>query len=75
MSLNTPWARDLPRIANKGISQSESGRSCKPPTPERVNNSEKLPYNREHEGETCYSFRRVVRENRAHCLRARLRPR
>src|SRR4030095_9976783 len=27
-----------------------------------------IPYNREVDGETCYSFRRMLRENRAHCL-------
>lgn len=27
-----------------------------------------IPYNRELDGETCYSFRRALKENRAHCL-------
>jgi hypothetical protein len=31
-----------------------------------------IPYNREAEGETCLSFRGVVRQNRAHCLEAAL---
>ena len=31
-----------------------------------------IPYNRELNGETCYSFRRVMRENRAHCLEGAL---
>jgi hypothetical protein len=29
-----------------------------------------IPYNREHGGPTCRSFRNVIRENRAHCLEA-----
>jgi hypothetical protein len=41
--------------------------SCR--TPERVQRFlRSIPYNRELDGETCYSFRRVVLENRAHCL-------
>jgi hypothetical protein len=31
-----------------------------------------IPYNREPEGATCFSFRRVIRENRAHCLEGAL---
>jgi hypothetical protein len=31
-----------------------------------------LPYNREPEGPTCYSFRRALRERRAHCLEGAL---
>ncbi|HKQ09412.1 MAG TPA: hypothetical protein VJ464_30090 [Blastocatellia bacterium] len=31
-----------------------------------------IPYNREPEGATCFSFRRVLRENRAHCLEGAL---
>src|SRR5947208_15048428 len=42
-------------------------------TPERVQQFLRtLPYNREVDGETCYSFRRVIRENRAHCLEGAL---
>src|SRR5260370_550214 len=42
-------------------------------TPERVQQFlRRLPYNREHDGGTCYSFRRVIRENRAHCLEGAL---
>jgi hypothetical protein len=38
-------------------------------TPERVQQYLRtIPYNRELKGETSYSFRRVVRENKAHCL-------
>jgi hypothetical protein len=31
-----------------------------------------IPYNREPEGGTCFSFRRVIHENRAHCLEGAL---
>jgi hypothetical protein len=31
-----------------------------------------IPYNREHNGSTCFSFRRVLRDNRAHCLEGAL---
>lgn len=31
-----------------------------------------IPYNRELDGETCYSFRRLMQENRAHCLESAL---
>ncbi|MEK6323887.1 MAG: hypothetical protein AABN33_19760 [Acidobacteriota bacterium] len=31
-----------------------------------------IPYNHELDGETCYSFRRAMRENRAHCLEGAL---
>src|SRR5512138_3583622 len=31
-----------------------------------------IPYNREPEGATCFSFRRVLCENRAHCLEGAL---
>lgn len=42
-------------------------------TPERVQQFlRSIPYNRELDGETCYSFRRVLRENRAHCLEGAL---
>jgi hypothetical protein len=42
-------------------------------TPERVQAFLRtIPYNRELDGETCYSFRRSMRENRAHCLEGAL---
>lgn len=31
-----------------------------------------IPYNRETDGSTCYSFRRALRRNRAHCLEGAL---
>ena len=38
-------------------------------TPETVQQYlRSIPYNREADGETTYSFRRMLRENRAHCL-------
>jgi hypothetical protein len=33
---------------------------------------ESIPYNRELDGETCFTFRAVLRRNRAHCLEAAL---
>lgn len=42
-------------------------------TPEQVQRYLKsIPYNRELDGATCFSFRRVVAENRAHCLEGAL---
>ena len=42
-------------------------------TPEKVQKFlRSIPYNRELEGQTCYSFRRALRENRAHCLEGAL---
>src|SRR5262244_877789 len=42
-------------------------------TPEKVQRFlRSIPYNRESDGETCYSFRRVLRENSAHCLEGAL---
>jgi len=42
-------------------------------TPERVQQYlRNIPYNRELDGETYYSFRRVVKEKRAHCLEGAL---
>jgi hypothetical protein len=42
-------------------------------TPEQVQRFLRtIGYNREVEGETCYSFRRVLRQHRAHCLEGAL---
>ena len=42
-------------------------------TPERVQKFLRtIPYNRELTGETCYSFRRTLLENQAHCLEGAL---
>lgn len=42
-------------------------------TPEQVQRFLRaIPYNRETDGETCYSFRRALQENTAHCLEGAL---
>lgn len=42
-------------------------------TPEQVQEFLRtIPYNRELDGQTCYSFRRALRENTAHCLEGAL---
>lgn len=42
-------------------------------SPEKVQHFlRSIPYNRELDRQTCYSFRRVLRENRAHCLEGAL---
>jgi len=42
-------------------------------TPERVQKLlRNIPYNRELNGETCYSFRRALKETQAHCLEGAL---
>lgn len=42
-------------------------------TPEQVQRFlREIPYNREPGGETCYSFRRVLQEDQAHCLEGAL---
>jgi hypothetical protein len=42
-------------------------------SPEKVQNFlRSIPYNRELGGETCYSFRRALKENRVHCLEGAL---
>jgi len=42
-------------------------------TPEQVQRYLRtIPYNRELDGTTCFAFRRVLRENRAHCLEGAL---
>lgn len=71
MSLNTLWfARPAGAIpARKDFTRREWEivQSCR--TPERVQQFlRSIPYNRELNGETCFSFRRVLREHRAHCL-------
>ena len=42
-------------------------------SPEKVQHFlRSIPYNRELDGQTCYSFRRALKENRAHCLEGAL---
>lgn len=75
MSLNKLWAARpagvTPTKKDFTKREWEIVRSCR--TPERVQQFlRSIPYNREMDGETCYSFRRVLRENRAHCLEGAL---
>lgn len=75
MSLNTLWAaRPAGAIpAKKDFTKREWEIVQDLRTPERVQQYlRSIPYNRELDGETCYSFRRVLRENRAHCLEGAL---
>jgi hypothetical protein len=75
MSLNNVWAArpagGLPTKKDFTKREWEIVQSCT--TPERVQQYlRSIPYNRELDGGTCYSFRRMVRENRAHCLEGAL---
>ena len=75
MSLNRLWAArpagSMPTKKDFTKREWEIVQSCR--TPERVQRFLRtIPYNRETDGETCYSFRRVLRENRAHCLEGAL---
>lgn len=75
MSLNTVWsARPAGAIpTKKDFTKREWEVVQSHRTPERVQQFlRSIPYNRELDGETCYSFRRVMRENRAHCLEGAL---
>lgn len=71
MRTNSVWTAPapggLPSKSDFTKREWEIVQSCR--TPERVQQFlRSIPYNRELDGETCYSFRRVVHENRAHCL-------
>ena len=75
INLKTLWAAEppggLPTKKHFTKKEWEVVQRCH--TPERVQQFlRSIPYNRELDGETCYSFRRVVRENRAHCLEGAL---
>src|SRR5512137_1417531 len=74
MNFNRLWASapgDIPTKKDFTRREWEIVRSHS--TPERVQHFLRtIPYNRELDGETCYSFRRVMRENRAHCLEGAL---
>jgi len=75
MSTSRVWTTQPPReIPTKKDFTSREWRIIQShKTPERVQQYLKtIPYNRELSGGTCYSFRRVVRENRAHCLEGAL---
>ena len=75
MSLNTLWAARpagaIPTRTDFTKREWEIVQSHR--TPERVQQFlRSIPYNREVDGETCFSFRRMLRENRAHCLEGAL---
>ena len=75
MSLNTLWAAPpagaIPTKNDFTKREWEIVQRCR--TPELVQQFlRSLPYNRELHGQTCFSFRRVLRENRAHCLEGAL---
>jgi hypothetical protein len=75
MSLNGLWAARAvgatPTKKDFTKREWEIVQDCR--TPERVQKFLRtIPYNRESDGETCFSFRRVLRERRAHCLEGAL---
>lgn len=75
MSLNTPWAtRPATAIpVKKDFTRREWEIVQSHRTPEAVQHFlRSIPYNREIDGDTCYSFRRMLREHRAHCLEGTL---
>ena len=75
MSLKTLWAaRSAGAIpTRKDFTKREWEIVQSHRTPERVQQFlRSIPYNREADGETCFSFRRMLRENRAHCLEGAL---
>ena len=75
MSLKTLWAaRPAGAIpTRKDFTKREWEIVQSHRTPERVQQFlRSIPYNREVDGETCFSFRRTLRENRAHCLEGAL---
>ena len=75
MSLNTLWAaRPAGAIpTKKDFTRREWEIVQTYRTPESVQQFLRdIPYNRELAGETCFSFRRVLREHRAHCLEGAL---
>jgi hypothetical protein len=75
MSFNAQWTRPAAgAIPNKrDFSTREWEIIQKHHTPEQVQQFLRtISYNREMDGATCYSFRRVLRENTAHCLEGAL---
>lgn len=75
MNLNTAWtvrpAAAIPAKMEFTRREWEIVQSHR--TPESVQQFlRSIPYNRELDGETCFSFRRVLREHRAHCLEGAL---
>jgi hypothetical protein len=75
MSTNAVWAAQPPNEipTKKDFTPKEWRIIQSHKTPELVQRFLKtVPYNRELDGETSFSFRRVIRENRAHCLEGAL---
>ena len=75
MSVNELWtepdAVSLP--TRKDFTRREWDLIQRHRTPEQVQQFLRaIPYNREMDGQTCYSFRRALRENTAHCLEGAL---
>ena len=75
MSFNAQWTKAAAGAipAKKDFSTREWEIIQTHRTPEQVQKFLRtIPYNREVDEETCYSFRRVLRENTAHCLEGAL---
>lgn len=75
MSLNAKWVTpvDVSIPTKKDFTKREWNFIQTHRTPEQVQRFLRaIPYNRETDGETCYSFRRTLRENTAHCLEGAL---
>lgn len=75
MSLNTKWVTpvDVSIPTKKDFTKREWELIQTHRTPEQVQRFLRaIPYNRETDGETCYSFRRALQENTAHCLEGAL---
>src|SRR5258708_1322134 len=75
MSFNAPWAVP-PAVSlptRKDFTRREWDLIQTYRTPKQVQEFLRtIPYNREMDGQTCYSFSRVLRENTAHCLEGAL---
>jgi len=75
MNLNTLWDAQPagPIPTRRDFTKKEWDIVQSHRTPEQVQKYlRSIPYNRELDGETCYSFRQVLRKNRAHCLEGAL---
>ncbi|MEK6288627.1 MAG: hypothetical protein AABO57_23155 [Acidobacteriota bacterium] len=75
MNFNTMWGAPAPGgiPTKKDFTKREWEIVQSHRTPARVQQFLRtIPYNRELDGETCHSFRRLMQENRAHCLEGAL---
>jgi hypothetical protein len=75
MSFNAFWTAPAPISlpTKKGFTRREFELIQRLRTPAQVQQFLRtIPYNRETAGKTCYSFRRALRENTAHCLEGAL---